>query len=445
VYERTAGVRTLGQKDPITPDTLFLMGSIGKSMTTMMEATLVDAGKLRWDTPVTELLPSFALADEALTHRLVMWNMSCACTGVPSRDYEFVLFVHMTPEQRIASMRPIRPTTGFGETFQYSSLMVAAGGFAAAHAYAPDRSLGDAFEAAMRRNVLDPIGMKSSTLDFDAVRRADHATPHASTVEGATMPVPIAYENFARRDPAGGVWSSVRDMERYVMTELAKGVSPDGKRVVSEANLLERRKPRVRVDEDTSYGLGLNVGTYRDLPMIGHSGGTVGFRTTMFLLPAQGVAVVALTNTSTGDGFTQAFERKVMEVLFEGAKDVAATRVAFVARERRERTASDLARLDRTPDPAWVRGLAGTYANEFLGRVSLGVGPGGGVFEAPAGEWKSAIAQKREDDGTIKVVLVEPPANGLELVVGGTAARPTLTLHDDQITYVLERGEGTKR
>jgi hypothetical protein len=156
------------------------------------------------------------------------------------------------------------------------------------------------------------------------------------------------------------------------------------------ANLLERRKPRVRVDEDTSYGLGLNVGTYRDLPMI-------------------------------------------------------ATRVAFVARERRERTASDLARLDRTPDPAWVRGLAGTYANEFLGRVSLGVGPGGGVFEAPAGEWKSAIARKREDDGTIKVVLVEPPANGLELVVGGTAARPTLTLHDDQITYVLERGEGTKR
>ena len=52
------------------------------------------------------------------------------------------------------------------------------------------------------------------------------------------------------------------------MTEMANGVSPDGKRVVSEANLLERRKPRVRSGELESYGLGLVVGTFRDVPAL---------------------------------------------------------------------------------------------------------------------------------------------------------------------------------
>src|SRR6185312_10968286 len=53
VYERVLGVRTLGDPAPITPDTRFLLASVSKPMTTLMEGALVDAGTLRWDTPVT--------------------------------------------------------------------------------------------------------------------------------------------------------------------------------------------------------------------------------------------------------------------------------------------------------------------------------------------------------------------------------------------------------
>ena len=226
VYERGFGVRALGHKESVTPNTLFPMASIGKSMTTMMEATLVDAGTLRWDTPVAQLLPGFALADPDVTSRLLLWHMSCACTGMPWRDLEGQFeYGHVTPEQRIASLKTFTPTTAVGETFQYSNQMVAAGGYAAAHAYDPRRPLNDAYDEVMRAKVFGPIGMTSTTLDPANVRRSDHAMPHGGSVgDDVAHALPLALEDDVTPiRPAGGAWSNLRDMERYVMTEIARG------------------------------------------------------------------------------------------------------------------------------------------------------------------------------------------------------------------------------
>jgi CubicO group peptidase (beta-lactamase class C family) len=440
VYEKGFGARAMGASEPVTPSTLFMMGSITKSMTTMMEATLVDAGKLSWDTPVTKLLPSFALGDGDTTSRLVLWHTACACTGMPRRDLELVFeYAHFTPEQRIASMRTMTPTTAFGETFQYSNLMVAAGGYAAAHAFDPKRSYNDAYDAAMRATVFGPVGMKSTTFDFAAAKRADHAMPHAESIDGTVHPIPLSEEDFVTPlRPAGASWSNLRDMERYVLTEMAKGVTPEGKRVVSEANLLERRKPRVRVGDLASYGLGLGVGTFRDLPVVEHNGGTFGFTTMMFILPEQNVAILSLTNTSGEGGTLNAVvQRKIVEALFEGARPLAEARLAFFVKSKRDNIAKTMERVTREADPKWVSSFAGEFTNAGLGRVKVVAGPKGGMFDA--GEWKSAIGQKKEIDGTIKVVLLDPPMAGMELLIGGDAAHPTLTLLDDQVKYVFER------
>jgi CubicO group peptidase (beta-lactamase class C family) len=439
VYERGFGVRQLGGKEPVTPGTLFMMGSITKSMTTMMEAALVDAGKVRWDTPVTQLLPSFALGDADVTSKLVLWHTACACTGMPRRDLELVFeYGHVTPEQRIASMKTMAPTTGFGETFQYSNLMVAAGGYAAAHAYDPKRSYNDAYDAAMRATVFGPLGMKSTTLDFAVARRADHAMPHAQSIDGVTHALPLSEEDFVTPlRPAGASWSNLRDMERYVMTEMAKGVTPEGKRVVSEANLLERRKPRVRSGDESSYGLGLGVGTFHDLPELAHTGGTFGFGTLMFMLPEQGIAVLSLTNTSAGHPLNGVVFRKVIEELFANAGPQADTLVGFEAKSRQDDVAKTMDRVNRQPDATWVSGLVGSYENADLGKVTIAAGATGGVFDA--GEWKSGIGQKREIDGTVKLVLLDAPLAGVELLIDGDEAHRTLALLDEQVRYVFAR------
>ncbi len=444
VYERAFGVRVRGRKDPVTPSTLFMMGSITKPMTTMMQATLVDAGTLAWTSSVTQLLPSFALGDMDAARKMELWHTACACTGMPRQDLEIIFeFAGVTPEQRLASMKTMKPTTGFGETFQYSNLMVAAGGYAAAHAAMPALPLGDAYDAVMRARIFEPLGMRSTTLDFAVAERAEHAMPHAVDIDGATQPVPLAMErNVLPIRPAGGVWSNLRDMERYAMTELAKGVAPDGRRIVSEANLLERWKMRVRSGDEGGYGLGLDVGTFEGVPVIAHDGGAFGFGTTMFLLPEQALAIVILTNVRNGGQleelpFNEVVKRKAIELVFDGASARAASLLKVLVEAHRAAVSKGVLGLEREPEARWTQGLAGTYTHPALGTVRIATAAKGGTFDA--GEWKSAFARKVEGDGAVRMVLVDAPFAGTGFIVGGDAANPTLTVAYGQMAYVLER------
>jgi CubicO group peptidase (beta-lactamase class C family) len=165
-----------GDPAPITMDTRFLIASITKPMTTLMEAALVDAGVVGWDTPVVSVLPTFAIGDPEVTRELRLWHMSCACTGMPRQDLEDLFeWNSVTPEARLAAMRTMKPTTKLGETFQYSNLMVSAGGFIAAHAFAPERPLAEAYATAMQAKVFGPIGMTSTTLDYAKVATSSTA------------------------------------------------------------------------------------------------------------------------------------------------------------------------------------------------------------------------------------------------------------------------------
>ena len=83
-----------------------------------------------------------------------------------------------------------------------------------------------------------------------------------------------------------------------------------------------------------------------------------------------------------------------------------------------------------------AKGLAGTYENADLGKVVVTAGPKGGTFDA--GEWRSALARKRESDGTVKGILVEPPFAGLELVPGEKDGRKVMTLETPQKRYEFE-------
>ena len=89
-YQKGFGLRRQGAKAPVTPKTLFMIGSITKSLTSMMMARLVDDKKFTWETPVTEVFPGFALGDPEATKRCQMRHTVCACTGLPRQDLEFL-------------------------------------------------------------------------------------------------------------------------------------------------------------------------------------------------------------------------------------------------------------------------------------------------------------------------------------------------------------------
>src|SRR5262249_11105727 len=161
------------------------------------------------------------------------------------------------------------------------------------------------------------IGMKSTTLDIKEATKHEHASPHSIDYKMTTAVIPIAYEGGPLSvGPAGALWSNVRDMSRYLLVELGKGKTPEGKQVVSEGAMMKRRERQVKIGEKSAYGLGLEVAKGHDVPSIGHNGATLGFTSDAFFMPDHGLGMVVLSNARTGTALNGAIRRRLMELLF---------------------------------------------------------------------------------------------------------------------------------
>ncbi len=438
IFQQGYGVRELGKKDKVTPDTLFMIGSTTKSLTTLMMAELIDQGKFKWDSKVTDLMPTFALGDPTATQMVTMQNTVCACAGLPRQDLEFLFeYAKSTPESRVDSMKTMRPTTGFGETFQYSNTMVAAGGFIAAHVTAPNQKLGPAYDAAMKNLVLTPLGMKSTTFDFAAAQKQNHASPSGEDLSGVVRAYPLKdEEGVVAIRPAGAAWSNVSDMARYVLLELGKGML-DGKQIVSADNLLKRRTPQVKMTDKISYGLGLFVEKDHGVNVIGHGGNNLGFTSDLFFLPDSNVGLVLLSNDGSGaNALRKALRMKLLEILFDG-KPEADEMLTFVLQRETESETKELAKTNATPDATWLKPLLGTYENESLGTITLKMDGKKPMLDA--GEWSSAFGQRKEDDGMLKVVLLDPPWTDLDFTPSVLGENASLTIETPQQKYVFTR------
>jgi CubicO group peptidase (beta-lactamase class C family) len=436
VFAGGFGVRELGKATPVDADTLFMIASNTKALTTLLLAKLVGEGRLTWETPVTSLLPSFRLGDADTTRRVLVKHLICACTGLPRQDLEWLFeFKGVTPERALATLATMQPTTRFGEMFQYSNPMAGAAGFTAGHVLFPDLELGAAYDRAMQADVFDPLGMTSTTFDYARALAGNHAGAHAPDIDGkpAHAVMEINYAIIPLR-PAGAAWSNVRDMLRYVSMELAEGALPDGRRFIAKEPLLERRIAQVPIGKDTTYGMGLMVDTTYDVPVVHHGGDMIGYHSDMIWLPGQNVGAVILTNADPGWILRSQFRRKLLEVLFDGRPEadaqVAAAGKAFFAELAAER------KLLTVPAAAGESAkLAARYANPALGEIAVSRPGSATVFDF--GEWKSEIASRKNPDGTISFLTTAPGVTGFEFVVG-TGAKKTLVTRDAQHEYVFE-------
>jgi CubicO group peptidase (beta-lactamase class C family) len=440
VFEQGFGVRELGTDDPVTPETLMMIGSTTKSMTTMMMGTLVDEGLMEWDTPAVEVLPTFAVSDPAITEQITMRNLVCACTGVPRRDLEFIFNAsELTAEDMVESLRSFRFFTEFGETFQYSNQMVAAGGYLAT--VAGGGTYGDLYPAyldLMQTRIFDPMGMGSTTFDFEAVAAsADYALPHGATLEGVYEPLPLTLEQtLVPVAPAGLAWSNAQDMAQYLITLLNRGAAADGTRVVSEANLLETWEPQVDVSATSAYGLGWFVDAYKGVPVIHHGGNTLGFTTDLAFLPDHGIGIVVMSNGQLANLLTEGIRARLLELLYEQPMEYDAT-IDF-AMEQGETAFAELQDSFTELDAEAVEPYLGTLTNEALGEATLTLEDGVLMFDV--GEFRVALQPTTNDEGEVRYTMAAPPLTGvpLELALEGDMATLILDIGTDVYTFTWE-------
>jgi hypothetical protein len=198
--------------------------------------------------------------------------------------------------------------------------------------------------------------------------------------------------------------------------------------------LLARRAPQVSIGKDLTYGMGLSVETANGTPIVEHGGATFGYRSNMLWLPEHGVGAVILTNGDRGGVLHGQFQRKLLELLFDGKPEAEAA-VAAAGKNTLDELAVLRKDLSIPPDPAEVGKLAPKYQNAALGELT--VRNTGTAVQFDLGEWKVDVANRKNPDGTVSFIAIGSGLIGLDFVVGAPAKR-TLTVRDGQHEYVFE-------
>lgn len=299
IYLKGFGLRDVGGKEPVTPDTLFAIGSCTKAFTTTAMAMLVDDGKMSWDDSVRKHVPTFHLSDPLADGDVRLRDLVCHRTGVRGHDFLWYRSPWAAEEivRKLAFLKLDRP---FRTTFQYQTPMFMVAGMAVE---AASRS---SWSELVKRRIFEPLGMQRACFTTPAALEAeDHATPHRGDGEGA--PVPIPWYRFNEPMAAGSICASVRDLAHWVRFQLGDGTWA-GKRLVSEKNLLETHTPQIVMNPDSStralhpdtqlmsYGMAWVIQDYRGHQLVSHGGAIDGFRAHVTLLPKDRLGLVILCN-----------------------------------------------------------------------------------------------------------------------------------------------------
>ena len=436
VFAGGFGVRELGKPEPVDAHTLFNIASNGKPLTTLMLARLVDEGRFDWDTPVSSVWPEFRLGDPETTRQVLVRHLVCACTGLPRQDFQWLFEgENATAATTMHELATMQPTSEFGELYQYSNVLAAAGGFFGGHVLHPERELGSAYDTAMQDLVYGPLGMTATTDDIERARAGNFATGHDFDVDGniAVASLDLHYAALSTR-PSGAAWSNVHDMLRYVQMELARGVLPDGQRYISSDTLLERSEPQVAAESDEYYGMGLKIETRSGVSLIHHGGSMPGYISDVMWLPEHGVGAVILTNSYTGSLLRSAFRRRLLEVLFDGEPQAVQT-LQSVAPRVMAGPVAERETLTVPADPAAVNGLAQRYVSPELGELVVRQQDGATVFDF--GGWASEVATRRDEDGTLTFITIKPGADGFEFVVADEGGERRLIIREAQHQYAF--------
>jgi CubicO group peptidase (beta-lactamase class C family) len=390
VYARTAGELVAGSGKPVTGDTLFKIASNTKAMTTGVLARLVDAGKLRWDDPVTRHLPSFRMHDPWVTREMQVRDLLIHNSGLREGAGDLMLWPEpnlFTRADVLAGLAHLEPVHSFRSHYDYDNLLyIVAGEVAAAAAGLP-------YEELLRKELFGPLDMERCQVGEwrrDAV--VNVAQPHVKqgnryvpgAVDGELVPA-------VTMAAAGGVRCSLDDMLRWVRMWLDPELRPPGRAEpwLSPARrdeLWAPQMPRPTSERErrwngtnfSAYGYGWRLSDVDGDLRVAHTGTLSGMYSAVTLLPGRATGFVFLINGDAADARV-ALNQALVKLLASGAGAPTVRHYADeIERERAAESAASTggvaapAATDRRPArPAESAAMLGIYRDPWFGEAAL--------------------------------------------------------------------------
>jgi CubicO group peptidase (beta-lactamase class C family) len=300
VVEVVHGVTSLRTQTPVTPQTLFQIGSISKVYTATLVLALVDQGKVDLDAPVQTYLPWFAVSDAEVSATVTVRHLLCHTSGFEGDDFtdtgrgDEALTTYVRGLAKAAQIHPL------GAMFSYCN-----SGFSTLGLIV-EAVTGKSWDEALQELLARPLGLTLGTLPEQVILQpyaVGHLELPASAEPGAEKVLQVAPMWSPPRSvgPAGTICSSAAEVLAFGRMHVSGGAP-----VLTAESVTAMQQPQVRMDDPWTLGDAWGLGWILPSPgIIGHDGATFGQYAFYRLHPESGAAICLLTN---GPGARAVFE-----------------------------------------------------------------------------------------------------------------------------------------
>jgi CubicO group peptidase (beta-lactamase class C family) len=307
IHSKGYGVRSLNTGLPVDENTLFGIASNSKAFTTAALGILVDEGKLKWDDKVRQYIPEFRMYDPYVTEEFTVRDLLTHRSGLGLGAGDLMFFPDssdFTLKDILYNLQFLKPVSSFRSKYDYDNNMYIVAGEVIA------RVSGLSWDEFIKTRILQPLGMTHTAPSFDQL-------PDKSDVIDGHAPVDGKVQVIARSlmkvgHSAGGINSSIADLSKWVLMQLANGKYGISGRIFSEKVHREMWTPQTIIRTGpgpynthfSSYGFGFGLSDVKGYLQVSHTGGLEGMVTQITMIPELGLGIIVLTNQQEGAAFT---------------------------------------------------------------------------------------------------------------------------------------------
>lgn len=297
VFAKGYGYRDYGKKLPYTPTTLHQIASNTKLFTAVAAGFLVDEGKLTWDKPVRESVPTISFYNDQLNNTVTLRDMLAHRTGITRHDTIWYQSA-FSRKELFDRIKDLEPTAPLRQTFLYNNLMYAGVG------YLIELQSGKTWEDLVRERLFVPLKMSSTGFSIaDMLKQPEPGVPFTEKRDTFELYQIPYYEDIGGVAPCGAIVSNIEDMSHWLIA-LMNGGKYEGNQVIPADVIKATLEPAIAMPNTAAetrgywevlngvYGMGRWTASYRGHLLAYHGGDLPGFHSQVSYMPKEGIGVI---------------------------------------------------------------------------------------------------------------------------------------------------------
>ncbi len=298
IYAKGFGYRDYEKKLPVTPNTLFAIGSCSKAFTSSLLGLLRQDSKLDFNDSPGKYITDLKFYNSEMNNNIIIKDLMSHRTGLPRHDYSWYLFPTFNRDSLVQRIPFQEPFTGVRKQWYYNNFAFLLQGVIAEHI------TGKSWEDNIREKFFKPLNMTTSNV---SITELEKATEPALGYEVKKDKISKTdYYHIAAMAPAGSINSSVNEMSNWVMTWI-NGGKFNGKEILPSSYVTEAFSPQMIINAGlptkehpdvhmASYGYGWMMASYKGHYRVEHGGNIDGFSASTSFFPSDSVGIVVLVN-----------------------------------------------------------------------------------------------------------------------------------------------------